>query len=144
MTGTENNPTPVQTVRSDWDPYALPAIVPPPADHPDAEQWMANEKRTRVVAALRALATFIEDNPQLPVPNSVSAQYSYLDNADRSTRLALVAAAAEHMGVEQVVSDSHASTERMFGGKYSGFRYVVFTRLPEPTTAEVVSAALEA
>lgn len=135
---------PVQPERSGWDPYAIPAVRPVPADCPDPKRWEADEERRRVVAALRAMATFLEDNPLLPPPNSVRAQYSHLRDDDRSAALAVLSDAAEHMGVELEVSDTYASAKRPFGGEYSGFSYTAYARLPEPTTAEVVSAALEA
>lgn len=131
-----------ERLKAEWDRYAVPAIVPPPEGHPDAEQWTANERRRQAIAALRVMATFLEDHPRLPVPTSIHMQSSHW-KGDRADLVSLVEAAAEEIDVAPEISDSTAVVRRFFGGQYSSFDYCVHAQLPEPTTAEVVSAALE-
>lgn len=125
-------------LRAEWDRYTLPAIVPPPADHPDAEQWMANEYRRQTIAALRILATYLEDHPDAPTPDNVVAGVVYIAGG-RSGRVAAVESFAEVTGAELDIDDTFAEATRHFGP----VEYRAIASLPEPTAAEVVSAALE-
>lgn len=134
MSGTtENHEMPVQTERSGWDPYALPA----------------GTSREQVIAGLRLLATLLEDRPELPTPTSVSAQCSAWSGT-RSEHMALLETAAEQTGcdIEYHRDRENASVTYQLptpsGSGLPRVQYVVCASLPPATTAEVVSAALEA
>jgi len=130
---------PVQTERSDWDPYALPAARPVPADCPNPEQWEGQEHRRSVIAGLRMLATYLEDNPAAPTPDSVEAGVVFIAGG-RAGRLAAVQDFVETVGAEPDIDDDFAAASRHFGP----VEYRALASLPEPTTAEIASAALEA
>ena len=123
-------PGPVQTVRSGWDPYAIPT----------------GTERQQVIAGLRLLATLLEDRPELPTPTSVTAQAS-ITTGPRAERLAVLADVADALDRPVLVAPDDVSAEvtyRLSGTGLPLIRYVAYSTLPAPTTAEVVSAALEA
>ena len=130
-------------LRAEWDRYTVPAIVPPPAGCPDPDGWEEQELRRVAIAALRAMATFLEDHPRLPAPTSIRMQSSHY-RGDRAALVAIVEAAAEELGVDPGIHDDRASVSRPFVAEYGrAYEYTAYAALPEPTTAEVVSAALE-
>lgn len=66
------------------------------------------EYRAAVVAGIRALADFVEQHTDLPVPQISGAQYSYLDTPYEDVKRG-VRRAAESLGVEPVIEADHAS-----------------------------------
>lgn len=72
-------------------------------DHP--------EYRAAVVAGIRELADFIERHTDLPVPQSVGAQYSYLDAPFEEAAQA-VRGFAKLMGGEVDITDDAATVRR--------------------------------
>lgn len=127
------------TLRAEWDRYTVPAIVPPPADCPNPEQWHEQEYRRQTITALRIFATYLEDNPAAPTPDNVVAGVVYIAGG-RAGRVAAVEHFAETAGAELDIDDTFAAATRHFGP----VEYRAIASLPEPTAAEVVSAALEA
>jgi len=66
--------------------------------------------RVSAVAAIRALADFLEANPELPVPISVSAQHSIIgDNVTDEQLVAMVREAADHLAETPQIDDEDAA-----------------------------------
>jgi hypothetical protein len=55
-------------------------------DQPTTPTESAEQRRADVVAGIRALADFLESNPDLPVPNSIHAQHSIYGDLDDAGR----------------------------------------------------------
>jgi hypothetical protein len=68
------------------------------------------EHRAAVVAGIRALADFIEQHTDLPVPQGVNAQYSVLGE---SPYVEIVRDAARVLGVEPLIDDDSASVHHV-------------------------------
>jgi hypothetical protein len=66
------------------------------------------QRRAEVVAGIRALADLIETNLDLPVPNSVRAQYSILGDLTDEGR-DLIRAVAQALGVEPRIDETSAT-----------------------------------
>lgn len=86
--------------------------------------------RAECVAAIRDLAQWIEDHPEVPAPQMVDAQYSLLsaspDNAD------VVRELAEQLGVEPRIGAGATSLKvRLVSGFPLDVKYIVHGRLTE-------------
>jgi hypothetical protein len=76
------------------------------------------QRRAEVVASIRALADLIETNTDLPVPQSVDAQYSIFGDLTDEGR-DLVYATARALGVEARIDDDIATAHLEVAHEYS-------------------------
>jgi hypothetical protein len=117
--------------RDGWAPDALATV-----DEPEAV-----DERARYVAALRALADFVESRTDLPVPNDTpTAQVSWSRSDGPEVRVPEVALL---LGVEVERDDRERST--VLTATYedpAGFAFVAYGRKPtDPPPAEVAETA---
>jgi hypothetical protein len=123
---------------NDWGPLHLAGRegwapdTPSTVDEPEAV-----DERARYVAALRALADFVESRTDLPVPNDTpTAQVSWFRSDDPEAKVPEVALL---LGVEVERDDRERST--VLTATYedpAGFSFVAYGRKPtDPPPAEV-------
>ncbi|HEX5543650.1 MAG TPA: hypothetical protein VFX60_19205 [Micromonospora sp.] len=107
------------------------------------------QHRAEVIAGLRAMAQFLEDRPEIPCPQSVRMQHSYVDTYDKVTgklthstdaeKIAFVQAAASQLGIEPRIYDdgTGAVLEYAVAARTT---YTVHAKLLDDGTAEAVNA----
>jgi len=98
------------------------------------------EHRAAVVAGIRALADFIEQRTDLPVPDAIGAQFSQLD-VDKTEKTVRAAAAALGVEVSVHADGTGMSARHVLGDEYDApyyarIDYVVHGFLPAEATRE--------
>lgn len=96
-----------------------------------------SDERAALVAAIRALADFVETRTDLPVPNSVHAQHS-LKGADPAHEDTVRDVAAK-LGGEAQVDDAKARFWHYLTEHPMSVRYVVYGVLAEDDTEDGAS-----
>jgi hypothetical protein len=105
------------------------------------------EQRAEIIAGLRAMAQFLEDRPEVPCPQNVREQHSFLEPLDTSTwervpvpdaeKIRFVQSVAAMLGVEAQITDRSVSMEYAVAARTT---YTVHANLRGDGTAEAVTA----
>jgi hypothetical protein len=105
------------------------------------------EQRAEVIAGLRAFAQFLEDNPDVPCPQNIRNQHSFLEPLDTTTwervpapdaeKIAFVQSVADQLGGQVRVRDDSVSLEYAVAARTT---YTVHAALRGDGTAEAVTA----
>lgn len=92
--------------------------------------------RAAMIAGIRALAQFVEDHPELPCPNRVTAQHSFMEPLNLDTfeyepvpdapKLELIRRVADQLGVQ---ADIHAESASVRHDITEYVTYVVHAKL---------------
>jgi hypothetical protein len=108
---------------------------------------VTTEQRAEVIAGLRAMAQFLQDRPEVPCPQYVRQQHSFLEPLDTSTwervpvpdaeKIRFVQSVAAMLGVEAEVTEAYAMVEYAVGARTT---YAVHANLRGDGTAEAVDA----
>lgn len=94
------------------------------------------QQRDEVIAGLRAMAQFLEDNPDIPSPQSVHVQHSFLEPLDTTTWERTPVSDAEKVAYVRAVGDRLGVETEVYEGSVH-FQYAVAAR-----TSYTVHAAL--
>lgn len=101
------------------DPTNQPTTQPTP--DPISDSTMTAKDRADVIAGLKAMAQFLEDNPEMPCPQYIREQHTFMEPLNLRTfervpvpdseKIAFVRTVAARLGVDAEVDDESATCD---------------------------------